>query len=304
MLNMQNALLYVLTTLIWGSTWLAITYQLGAVDPVVSVVYRFALASVLLIGYALIRRLRMRFSLLQHGFMALQGLTLFSVNYVLVYIAELHLASGLVAIVFSLLIVTNIFLGALLLRDPIRPRVLLGAVIGIIGLILVFLPRLSGEDLQSGFTLGVALALGATAVASIGNIVSARNQRNGLPVVQSNAYGMAYGAAITLAFVLIGGSRLSFDASAEYVLSLLYLAVFGSVIAFGSYLTLLGRIGPDRAAYIAVVFPIVALALSTLFEGLTWSVVAGIGVLLVVLGNAVALARKRRFGAKQPSTAT
>lgn len=301
---MQNALLYVLTSLIWGSTWLAITYQLGVVDPVVSVVYRFALASALLIAYALIRRLRMRFTMREHGFMALQGLTLFSVNYVLVYIAELHLASGLVAIVFSLLIVTNIFFGALLLRDPIRPRVLLGAVIGIMGLILVFLPRLSGEDLHSGFTLGLALAVGATAVASIGNIVSARNQRNGLPVVQNNAYGMGYGALITLAIALIGGSRLSFDATPEYVLSLLYLAVFGSVMAFGMYLTLLGRIGPDRAAYIAVVFPIVALALSTLFEGLTWSVVAVIGALLVVLGNAIALARRRPIRAKQPSTAT
>lgn len=123
-MGFQNALLYGLTALIWGSTWLAITFQLGSVDPEMSVVYRFALASGLLIAYCLIRRLPMRFSLREHGFMALQGLTLFSVNYVLVYIAELHLASGYVAIVFSIIIVFNVLLGALFLKDPIRPRVL------------------------------------------------------------------------------------------------------------------------------------------------------------------------------------
>ena len=207
------------------------------------------------------------------------------------------------AIIFSLIIVLNVFFGAALLRDPIRPRVLLGAVMGIFGLVLIFLPSLSSADFESEFTLGMALALGSTAIASVGNIVSARNQRHGLPVVQTNAYGMGYGAAITLVLALAGGSELTFEASPEYVLSLLYLAIFGSVIAFGSYLTLLGRFGPDRAAYIAVVFPIVALALSTLFEGLSWSVMAVIGVLFVVLGNAVALAPSRPMRAKQPSTA-
>ena len=218
---MQIALLYALTALIWGSTWLAITFQLGTVDPEISVVYRFALASGILIVYSLVRRLPMRFTLREHGFMALQGLTLFSINYVLVYLAELHLASGYVAIVFSLIVVFNVLFGAAFLRNPIRPRVLLGGAIGIVGLSLVFLPNLGGLNLSAGAGLCIVLALVGTIIASLGNIVSARNQQHKIPVVQANAYGMGYGALITLGIGIVRGSEISFDASAEYVLSAL-----------------------------------------------------------------------------------
>jgi drug/metabolite transporter (DMT)-like permease len=302
-LNLQNAFLYALTSLIWGSTWLAITFQLGTVDPEISVVYRFALASGILLAYSLIRRLPMRFTLREHGLMALQGLTLFSVGYVLVYVAELHLASGYVAIVFSLIVVLNVFFGAVFLRDPIRPRVLFGGAIGIAGLIIVFLPTLGGLSLSGGAGLGLALALAGTIIASLGNIVSARNQRRKIPIVQANAYGMGYGALITLFIALVRGSEVSFDTSPEYVLSLLYLAIFGTVIAFGSYLTILGRIGPDRAGYIAVIFPVVALLLSTLFEGLTWEFLTLLGVGLVIVGNVVAMARTRRVRQEEAPSA-
>lgn len=302
-MNLQNAFLYALTSLIWGSTWLAITFQLGTVDPEISVVYRFALASGILLAYSLIRRLPMRFTLREHGFIALQGLTLFSVNYVLIYVAELHLASGYAAIVFSLIIVLNVFFGAVFLRDPIRPRVLFGGAIGIVGLIMVFLPTLGGLSLSGGQSLGLALALAGTIFASLGNIVSARNQRHKIPVVQANAYGMGYGALITLAFALFRGSEFNFDASSGYVLSLLYLTIFGTVIAFGGYLTILGRIGPDRAGYIAVIFPIIALLLSTLFEGLKWELITLMGVGLVIVGNVVALARSRRVRREESPSA-
>ncbi len=291
---MQIAILYTLTALIWGSTWLAITFQLGSVDPEISVVYRFALASGILFVYSLIRRLPMRFTFREHGFMALQGLTLFSINYILVYVAELHLASGYVAIVFSLIVVFNVLFGAAFLRNPVRPRVLLGGSIGIVGLSMVFLPGLGGLSLSAGAGLGIVLALVGTIIASLGNMVSARNQRHKIPVVQANAYGMGYGALITLGIAVVRGSEVSFDASPEYVLSLLYLALFGSVIAFGSYLTILGRIGPDRAGYIAVLFPIVALLFSTAFEGLTWELITVLGVGLVVVGNVIAMTRRRQ----------
>ncbi len=301
---MQIALLYTLTALIWGSTWLAITFQLGSVDPEISVVYRFALASGILIAYSLIRRLPMRFTLREHGFMALLGLTLFSINYVLVYVAELHLASGYVAIVFSLIVVFNVLFGAAFLRNPIRLRVLLGGAIGIVGLSLVFLPNLGGLNLMGGAGLGLVLALVGTIIASLGNMVSARNQRHKIPVVQANAYGMGYGALITMGIALVRGSEISFDASTEYVLSLLYLAIFGTVIAFGSYLTILGRIGPDRAGYIAVLFPIVALLFSTAFEGLTWELITVLGVGLVVVGNVIAMTRRRQSAKEElPSPA-
>lgn len=302
-MGLQNALLYALTSLIWGSTWLAITFQLGTVDPEISIVYRFALASGILIAYCLIRRLPMRFTAREHGFMVLQGLTLFSINYILVYVAELHVASGYVAIMFSLIIVLNVIFGAIFLQNPVRPRVLMGGAIGILGLVLVFVPSLGGLDLTSSVALGLALALAGTIVASLGNMVSARNQRNDIPVVQANAYGMGYGALITLGVALVRGSQVSFDTSPEYVLSLLYLAIFGTVIAFGSYLTILGRIGPDRAGYIAVIFPIVALIFSTLFEGLTWEAITLFGVALVIFGNVIALARTSRARQEEAASA-
>jgi drug/metabolite transporter (DMT)-like permease len=293
----ENAGLYLLTSFIWGSTWLAIKYQLGVVAPELSIVYRFALAAAMLGGYVWLRRLPMRFSRRQHGFIALQGAFLFSINYVLVYVAEETLPSGLVAVIFSTIILMNVLLGALLLRDPIRLRVLVGGLVGLLGLTVIFWPELVGFRLSGARGVGLVLSLLGSLSASVGNIISARNQRDKLPVVQTNALGMAYGALLTLGYALARGAPLRFDPSPGYVLSLLYLAAFGSVIAFGGYLTLLGRIGPDRAGYIAVVFPVVALALSTLFEGLRWDPISLAGAALVVAGNGLALSRSRRRGA-------
>ena len=300
---MQNALLYALTSLIWGSTWIAITFQLGAVAPEASIVYRFALAALVLGVFVLVRRLPMSYTWRQHGFIALQGAFLFSFNYILVYLAEQYLTSGLVAIVFSTIIIMNVLLGALFLGNPIRPRVLAGGLLGVAGLALVFSREIAGFDSSGGRGLGLALSFVAVLSASIGNIVAARNQRAGLPIVQTNALGMAYGALITLVVALLRGVNFSFETSPAYLASLAYLAVFGSVIAFGSYLTLVGQMGVDRAAYIGVVFPLVALALSTLFEGLAWNLLGLLGVMLVASGNVLVLSRRRRVPAVSPQSA-
>jgi drug/metabolite transporter (DMT)-like permease len=288
---MYNASLYLITVFIWGSTWLAIKYQLGIVPPELSIAYRFGLAAGILILFSLIRRLPMRFELKSHGFFVLQGFFLFSLNYFLVYLAEGYLTSGLVAIIFSLIIISNVIFGAILLKNPIRAKVVLGGVLGLAGLALVFWPELSSFSLSSQITLGIALAFIATISASLGNVVSARNQRNALPVIQTNAYGMLYGAIFMLLLAILRGTQLEFETSTSYIISLFYLAIFGSVIAFGSYLTLLGRIGLDRAAYVTVLFPIIALLLSTIFEGLQWGAAQLVGVLLVLLGNAVVLTK-------------
>ena len=289
---MYNAILYLVTVLIWGSTWLAIKFQLGVVSPELSIAYRFGLAAIILVLFSLGRRLPMGFSLRTHGFFALQGFLLFSLNYLLVYLAEGYLTSGLVAIIFSLIIVLNVIFGAVFLSNPIRLRVMVGAGLGLFGLAFVFWPELSALSLSSQKMLGMLLALLATISASLGNVVSARNQRDKLPVIQTNAYGMLYGAAFMLVFALIRGSGLEFDTSTGYILSLLYLAIFGSVIAFGAYLTLLGRIGLDRAAYVTVLFPVIALLLSTIFEDLSWGIFQVIGVLLILLGNVVVVTKK------------
>lgn len=297
---MSNSLLYGTAVLIWGSTWLAIRFQLGEVAVEWSVAYRFTLAALLLVGYCRWRQLPLRFSLRDHAFLALLGLFLFSLNYLTLYLATTHLTSGLVAVVHSTIIVMNIVNGALLLGAPVRPRVVAGAGLGLAGIALVFGTELVHPGLSGAWT-GLGLALLGTLFASLGNMVAVRNQRQGLPVIQGNAVGMAYGALFMFAAAAATGRPPTFDWSPAYLASLAYLAVFGSVIAFGCYLTLLGRIGADRAAYATVLFPLVALTLSWLFEGYRWSpaVLAGLG--LVVLGNVLVLVRLPALGRRRPA---
>ncbi len=287
----RNLSLYAVTVFIWGSTWLGIKFQLGQVDPLVSVIYRFCLASTLLFAWCRLRSLSMQFTIRDHLFIALQGTCLFAVNYWLFYLAEVHLTSGIVAVMFSTIVFWNILNGRLFLKTPVRVNVIGGAGLGIVGIGLVFWPELSGFSLADDGFRGFVLSMAATLLASFGNILSARNQRHGLPVVQTNAFGMAYGALLMLAAALIAGKPFSIDPSAPYILSLLYLALFGSVIAFGCYLTLVGKIGADRASYATLLFPIIALIISTVFEGYQWSLPAVAGVAVILAGNALSLAK-------------
>lgn len=289
-MNLLSASFYLTSILIWGSSWFAIRFQLGVVDESVSLVYRFGLASLLLIAWCLIRRLRLRFTWREHMAMAAQGTFLFSTNYLLFYWCTGYITSGLVAILFSTVVIMNIFNGAIFLKRPIQPVVLLGAVCGLAGLALVFWPEIeaagNGSEGDSvAVWHGVALGLVATFSASLGNILSARNQSVHLPVVQTNAWGMGYGALLMALYAQLSGATWNFDAQAPYVISLLYLSIFGSILAFGAYLSLVGRIGADKAAYATVLFPLVALAISSAYEGFEWTPIALVGVLLVLAGN-------------------
>ena len=288
---MLNTILYSLVVFIWGSTWLAITYQLGVVSPLLSIAYRFLLASALLFAYCRLRGRPLRYNAAAHRWMMLQGLLLFALNYWQFYLAERALASGLVAVVFALMVPLNILNGRLFLGAPIRPGVAVGGLLGLIGVGLIFQPELRGFQGGAAQWTGLLLCLGATLSASLGNIVSARNQRQGLPILQVNAYGMGYGGLFMLLMALLLGQPLTFEATGSYVGSLIYLTVFGSIVAFGSYLSLVGRIGADRAAYTTLLFPIVALMLSAVFEGYQWSVVGLCGLSLILFGNLLALGR-------------
>jgi drug/metabolite transporter (DMT)-like permease len=283
----------VTAVLIWGSTFFAIRFQLGEVDPAVSVAYRFALAALMLLGWCRWRGLSLRFSAREHGFIALQGLLLFCLNYLIIYFATGLLTSGLVAVIFSGIVFMNIANGALLFRQPVAPRVVLGALFGLAGISQVFWPELASASLSDDTLKGIGLALLATYIASLGNVISARNQRAGIPVMQSNAWGMTYGALFMTGLALVSGLEFGWDARPGYAISLLYLALLGSVLAFGAYLTLVGRIGADRAAYATVVFPLVALALSTAFESYQWTPQAVAGIALVLIGNLLVLAPSR-----------
>ncbi len=290
---MKNAFFYLLTVLIWGSTWLGIKFQLGVVDPMVSVTYRFALASALLLLWCAVKNMNMRFTLREHAFMFLQGVLLFGVNYLCFYQAELYVTSGLAAVIFSSILVMNIVNGALLLGSPINGKVVLGGTLGLIGIVLVFLPEISHFSFDNNGVRGIALCLFATLFASWGNITSARNQKNRLPIIQSNAFGMGYGALIMFAMAMFTGKSFIVEISAVYLGSLLYLAIFGSIVAFGCYLSLIGNIGADRAAYSTLLFPLVALGISTVWEGYQWSTASLTGVSFILLGNFFILTRKK-----------
>ena len=289
---MSNLGLYAVAVLIWGSTWLVIKFQLGVVSPVVSVAWRFALAAAMLLAYSAVRRRPLIFSARDHLWIALQGMLMFGLNYVGVYLAEQDLTSGLVAVVFSLVVAMNAVGMRVFYSQPIRATTVFAALIGVVGVALVFWPEMRGLSSSAVQLRGLEVALAATVLASLGNMVAARIHQRGLPVMQVNAWAMLYGAVIVALLALASGQRFGFDLSWPYVASLVYLSLFGSALAFGAYLTLMRRIGADRASYTAVAIPVVALLLSSVFEQLRWQFATFVGIALCVAGNVLMLRRR------------
>lgn len=288
------AALFAISTSIWGSTWLAIKFQLGDVAPEWSVALRFALAALLLVAWCSFTRRPLRFDRRTHAFLALQGVLLFGLNYVGVYWAEQYATSGLVAVLFSTIVLMNPIGARLVFGAALTLRMLVAATLGVTGVALLFLPELTQARQGGTAALGIVFGLGSTAIASGGNLAAMRNQAARVPVLSGMAWGMAYGASSAAAVALVLGVPWSIDLRTPYLVSLVYLAVFGSVVAFCAYLTLLKAVGSASASYVAVATPIVAMLLSTLFEGYRWTPVAASGVLLVVAGNWLALAPNRR----------
>jgi len=282
---MNNLFLYIVTVLIWGSTWLVINYQLGEVAPEVSVVYRYSIAAILLFGWSLLRGLKLKFGFFAHVKFLMLGLFLFSFNYIATYTAQEYISSALNAVVFTTMMWMNIINARLFFRTRIELKVYLGAMMGLAGLLVLFWPSISDVSLTDRTLVGAGLSLGGALFASLGNMVSHKAQQEGLPIIQSNAWGMLYGTLITALVALRQNAEFNFEFSASYVGSLLYLAVFGSVVAFGSYLKLLGRIGPHKAGYALVMFPVVAVLLAVMFEGLAMKPHTLLGIGLVLSGN-------------------
>lgn len=291
----MNLSLYSLVVLIWGTTWIALKWQLGIVPIPLSIAYRFALAALILFAWLAYRRRLERPRGAAAGLVLAQGICLFCLNFVCFLNASKSLPSGLVAVVFSTSTLWNALLARLILRRVIAPQVLFGGGLGLVGLLLLFWPELdayrAGHDVR-GALLGLGWALGGTLCFSSGNLLSSALQGRGLAPVQTNAWGMAFGAMVLVGFCLLSGVPFAFDTSLRYTGALLYLAVPGSVIGFTAYLTLVGRLGPERAAYCTVLFPIVALNVSAVLEGYHWTAPALAGLVLVMLGNVLVFRRK------------
>lgn len=294
---MRSTILYVMTVLIWGSTWLAIEFQLGVVPPEVSLVYRFSIAAILMWGYCLWRKLPLNYAAKDHGFFVVLAVCNFGFNYLLLYWAQAYLTSAMTSIAFSTLLIMNIVNNRLFFGKAIAPRMFVGAALGLAGIVALFWEDIRSFDLSSSAMIGLGLCISGTLVASLGNMTSVRNSKNNVGVMQGNAWGMLYSALFLTLFVVLNGGSFVFDFRAPYVLSLLYLSVFGTVLAFAFYFILLKDIGPEKASYTVVLFPVIAVALSIWFEGFELKPSSALGFVLVLSGNVIVLTPFRKIKA-------
>lgn len=281
--------LYAAVIIAWGFSWIAMHCQVGVVAPEISVFWRFLLAAPMMFGFAAVRKERLLFSPGDHVAFLCLGIALFCTNFALFYYAAQWITSGLLAVVFSLASVMNVWMGALILGAPIDRRVMVGGTLGFLGVALLFYPQLARTRLDPHVLIGLGLCVGGTLSFSIGNMISARLQRRKIPVVAASAWGMLYGTVVLGIYAVIRNQPFRIDPRLPYLAGLLYLALMASVVAFACYLTLLGRIGVDRAAYVTVMLPLVALVVSTIVEGYRWTIPAGCGLAAVLTGNLLVL---------------
>ncbi|WP_024870770.1 DMT family transporter [Tolumonas lignilytica] len=281
----MNSLLYLSTVLIWGTTWIALKWQLGVTAIPFSIAGRFLLAAFLLLAYQTIRgKLTFPKGKVLH-LILLQGVLLFCCNFLCFYNASYWIPSGLIAVIFSTSTLWNALCGRFLMGRQIQPKVWQGGIMGLVGLVFLFWPEITSHAASFEVLKGLGLALLGTLFFSSGNMISARLQALGATPIQTNGWAMLVGATVLLVGSLVSGLSFNFDPSMRYWGALVYLAFFGSVIGFTAYLMLVGRIGPEKAAYSTVLFPVVALNISVWFEGYQWTASGLFGLFLVMAGN-------------------
>lgn len=295
---MFNTSLYLTTILVWGSTWLAIKYQVGDVPAVQSVLYRFLIAVILLQLFLLLTRRARLYNLSAHKLFATLGFCLFGFNYWLFYLAaEYGLTTGLEAVIFSFLISMNMFNNFIFFKQRPELKTLFGAGIGLLGIMALFQDDIAELFNGTAIGIGILFSILATYLASLGNMASRKLTELNVNVINANAWGMTYGVVFLAVTAMLTTDSLEFSTAPDYLISLFILAIFGSIVAFGAYLTLLGRIGADKAAYATIIFPIIALYLSSIFETYQWTGVKFIGIGLILIGNLIILG-KLKFSKK------
>lgn len=290
----SDIVLYVITVLIWGSSWIATHYQAASIAPEVSIVWRYGFATPLMFAITVYRGERLRYRLVDHGYFVALGLCIFSINYMLFYHAAQHVSSGLLSIEFTLAAVGNVLLGTVVFGTRIEGRAILGGLIGIVGVAAMFYPQIKGLRLDGGALLGFVLGLVATSCFCIGNMVSLSAKRRNLPVFATLSWAMLYGTAIVALVGIAKGEAFVMEWSPIYLGSLVYLVLLASVVGFGTYFTLLNRIGAARVGYSTVLYPVVALAASTWLEDYRWTPVAVAGLACVLCGVILVLRPPKR----------
>jgi len=277
-------LLYASVVFAWSSSWYPLSLQMGVVAAEVSLVWLFAAAAALMFAISRWRRVPLGYGRDEHLRFALLGVFLFSTNFAMFYNASLFVASGLLAVILSTSSLINVLMVAALNKTRPQAQQLAASVMGLAGLGLIFAP-----EWQLSPTVGIALIFGGFGTLSfcIGNLLSAASQKRGVHVLASTSWGMVYGTCFLTLVAVIRGHEFIIDPTAVYLGSLAWLIVISSVLAFASYLSLIGRIGPGRAAYATVVFPVFALLISAIYEDYQWSWLALVGLALVMVGNMV-----------------
>ncbi len=287
----MNAFLYCLVVVIWGTTWIAIFLQQGSVPAPVSIFWRFALATttIMLVLIAL-RRLR-KLALQDHLFCLLQGCCVFGFNFLCFYTAAAWINTGLESVIFSMAVLFNAVNSFLFFGKKPPARFYPAAALGLIGIVTLFWDDLRASGISTSLLMGIGLSILGTFGFSLGNMLSMRHQRKGLETMTTNAWAMLYGTIIMGCIALVRGDSFALEWTFSYMGALVYLAIFGSVIAFGAYFTLVGRIGASNAAYSTLLFPLVALSFSTVYEGYVWHSNGIIGLVLILTGNLVMFAK-------------
>jgi drug/metabolite transporter (DMT)-like permease len=291
---MRNLVLFISTLICWSPTWYLIKFQFGVVDPLISIFYRFFIASIIVFIFLTLSKKKIVFNLYQHLRFLLLGTTLFSLNYIFSYLANTYLISGIVAIAFSTILIMNILGERIYFKINSSKQTLFAAGFGIVGILIIFGNELLNFKLEDKTHIGIILSFIATFWASSGNLVHQKNSKDKIPFIQSIAYGMLYGSLFTLIVAKFRGAEIIFDNSISYILSFLYLSIIGSVVAFYLYLKLLENIGSARAGYIGVIMPIIALIISTIFEGLQWTNNLIFGLPVLIFGCVLILNQKSK----------
>jgi drug/metabolite transporter (DMT)-like permease len=305
---MSTTSLYALCVLIWGTTWFAITAQIGAVAPEVGVTVRFGLAALLLMGFCRLRGLPMRYPPRLHAMFALQGLTGLCAAYICIYHAERFVVSGVVAVGYASSPLVGVVTARLFLGTPISSRVVVGGLAGLAGVALIFAQEFGRLGASAAVVRGAVLTAAAVALSTVSTTASALYQREGVSGWAPLTWAMAYGAAGSAVAAVVAARSWQIAWSGPFIVSLAYLTLAGSIVAFGAFYTLVHRIGPARAGYIGVLTPVVALAVSSLMEGFAWTGQTLAGVALAIAGNVVAMwsapPRARPSHASDSSTTT
>jgi drug/metabolite transporter (DMT)-like permease len=288
-MKINNLQLFSVCVVIWGTTWLAITYQLGQVAPEVSVGVRFLLAAGVLFLFCCWRGHSLSFTRRQHIDLMLFGSAMFCLSYIFVYHAELYIISGMVAVAYSASPMINMWASRFLFGTPVTSRVSIAACLGVVGIVLVFWHEFGKLSTSRNVTISIIFTALSVFASSAGSMVAMRTQRLGFATWPSMVWGMGYGGSFALIYAAIIGRSFQIELSFSYLGTLVYLAIFGSIITFGCYLTLLKRIGAARSAYVGVMVPVVALVISYFFEQFQWGWLTTAGVSLLLVGNVLML---------------